>query len=451
MKAHCHLAVLIFSLGVSFPAAAVPAPSSVPAAPASLDERIILVAPTGAGNEDREIQNWQTRIRAEPGSAGDYERLGWAYITKARRTLDTGYYKLAEKTADAMDARFGSSPSSLLLRGHVLDNLHRFHEAEAVGRQLVAARGDAYDYALLSDTLMEQGSIPAAVAACQEEMNRRPGLESYARAAHLRWLTGDLPGATAMMEAAVRASSPVDAATCAWVVTRLSGYELQAGAAARALQLADAAARVAPDYPPALLAQGKALLALDRTVDAVAALRQAAALNPLPEYQWWEADALRAAGRMAAADRVDRGLADHGEVSDPRTLALYLATRAEEKSVAGADAAAAAVRLARAELANRADPLTEDALAWALAASGDLRGAAAAMRTALADHTRDARLFLHAGDIALAAGDRIGAQRYLAAARTYAATLTPGEAALLRDQIEAAGRGGLAPGAVAVR
>ena len=130
---------------------------------ASLDEKIILVQPSGDEREDKDILLWQRRVKAGkesgPESIGNYERLGWAYISKARRTLDAGYYKLAEKTADVMDARFGPSDEALLLRGHVYHNLHRFQEAESVARKLVASRGLAFDFALLSDALMEQGKL----------------------------------------------------------------------------------------------------------------------------------------------------------------------------------------------------------------------------------------------------------------------------------------------------
>lgn len=391
-----------------------------------IDMRIVLTAPAGSEREDREIRLWQQRVQTSPDREDAYERLGWAYIAKARRTLDAGYYKLAEKTADVMDARFGQDPQSRLLRGHVLHNLHRFQEAELVARQLVAGRGMAFDYALLSDALMEQGKLDEAVAACQREMDLKPGLEAYSRAANLRWLKGDLPGATQAMTEAVRSSSPLDPANCAWTLTRLSGYTLQSGQASQALALSDEALRCAPDYPPALLGRGRALIALDRGPEAAGALRRAAELNPLPEYQWWLADTLRATGHPAEASKVEGELIRRGEAADPRTFSLFLATRREDP--------ATAVRLAREELANRADVLTRDALAWALASEGDLPGARAQIQGALAERTRDARLFLHAGEIALASGDRDAAKSFFDKARPIAATLTPAEHNLLSLQ-----------------
>jgi tetratricopeptide (TPR) repeat protein len=78
--------------------------------------------------------------------------------------------------------------------------------------------------------------------------------------------------------------------------------------------------------------------------------------------------------------------------------------------------------------------LTRDALAWALAAEGDLPEARAQIQRALAENTRDARLFLHAGEIALASGDRDSAKSFFDRARPDSATLTPAEHALLSTE-----------------
>jgi tetratricopeptide (TPR) repeat protein len=407
--------------------------AEAPVAPTvSLDERIVLIAPSGTDHEDRDITLWQGRVKAaiaaKQANAGSFERLGWAFIAKARRTLDAGYYKLAEKTADVMDQRFGVTNESLLLRGSVDHNLHRFQEAEAVARQLVARRGIAFDYALLSDALMEQGKLSDSVAACQKMMALKPGVDAYSRAANLRWLTGDLPGAIVAMEAAVRAGSPLDATNTAWTLSRLSAYYLQAGRSGDALNTAEAAERLASDYPPALLAKGRALIALGHPDLAVVPLAKAERLNPLPEYQWWLADTLRADGDTVGAARMEVALRARGEAADPRTYSLFLATRHEKT--------ADAIRLATAEMSNRSDVLTQDALAWARESSGDHVGAAVAIQGALSAQTQDARIFLHAGEIAYSRGEFASARTYFGEARKYAGTLTPSEKGLLDSRLQ---------------
>ncbi len=405
------------------------------AAEIDLDRELVLTPQAGSTREDSAIRDGQQRAGAAGATAADFERLGWAFVAKARRTLDGAYYTLAEKTAAVSEARFGASAASRLLRGHVLHNEHRFHEAEELARALAAERGAPEDWALLSDALMEQGRLAAAVDALQRMANLKPGVEASSRIAHLRWLKGDLRGAIVAMEDAARAVSPRDEEIAAWTLTRLAGFYLQAGRTETARNAADAALRHAPDFPPALLARGRGLLAANQIAASVAPLRRAVELNPLPEYQWWLADALRAAGRGDEALTVERALRERGAASDPRTLALFLATRAES--------ATTAVRLAREELANRGDVFTHDALAWALAANGDWAAAETESRAALAEHTADARIFFHAGEIATARGQRKAAEKYFAEARPLAAALTPSERAALdrRPVLVAAGAG----------
>ena len=397
------------------------------AAGSNLAERIVLTPQLGAQSEDESIRQWQARAARTEASAADFERLGWAFIAKARRTLDTGYYVLAEQTADVLDARHGVTADARLLRGHVLHNLHQFQAAEEVARELSQARGLSPDFALLSDVLMEQGKLEPAIAALQQMVDLKPGPEAYSRVAHLRWLKGDLKGAIEAMELAARASSPRDHVNHAWVLTRLSGYYLQQGDLPRALRLAESANHGVSDYAPGLFAAGRALLALEQPAAAVTALRQAAVLNPLPEYQWWLADALRTTGERSDAAAVVAALERHGQAADGRTLALFWATRRTEP--------ARSVQLARDELAHRADVFTHDALAWALATSGDLPAAHAAMRRALAEGTRDARLFWHAGEIALGLGQTAEAAAFFEQAEPFAATLTPGERARLNASV----------------
>lgn len=396
-----------------------------------LEREIVLTPQAGVTREDAEIRRWQVRAGAPGATAADFERLGWALVAKARRTLDSGYYTLAEKTMAVGEARFGATAESRLLRGHVWHSEHRFREAEGLARSLTVERGAPEDWALLSDVLMEQGKLAEAIEALQRMVDLKPGVEASSRIAHLRWLKGDLRGAITAMEDAARAASPRDEETAAWTLTRLAGFYLQAGRIDAAGNVAEAALKRAPDFPPSLLARGRVLLAMDMFAEAIVPLRRAVELNPLPEYQWWLADALRAAGSAEEAAVVERALQARGAASDPRTLALFLATRAED--------AATAVRLAREELANRGDVFSHDALAWALAASGDCAAAEVESRAALAEKTADARIYFHAGAIAAARGQREAAARFFAQARPLALALTPSERVALDAHARPAG------------
>jgi tetratricopeptide (TPR) repeat protein len=180
-----------------------------------------------------------------------------------------------------------------------------------------------------------------------------------------------------------------------------------------------------PDYAPALLAKGRVLLAENKTGAAILNLQQAAKLNPLPEYQWTLADALRAAKREEEARAVETQLQAKGASEDPRTYALYLAARGEQLETA--------VKLAEAERKERNDMFTLDAQAWALSAAGKHEEAYALMQQALAEKTKDARLFLHAAVIAHKSGRAAEAQLHAKQATTIAQMLLPGERAQLQQ------------------
>src|SRR5205085_2038715 len=146
-----------------------------------------------------------------------------------RCSLDAGFYKLAEKTADVIDARFGPNLDTRLLRAHVLHNLHRFQEAERIARDLVTERGTPADLAWLSDVLVEQGNLAEGIELLQRLANLKPGPETDSRIAHVRWLKGDLKGALTAMQTAREAADPRDFELTAWLDTRRAGLQLQDG------------------------------------------------------------------------------------------------------------------------------------------------------------------------------------------------------------------------------
>jgi len=405
---------------------------------------IALAAHSGDAKIDREIERLQHEIRSNARSfqtEAMIEKLGWSFVEKARESFDPGFYKLAEQCALCLESKQSeskqggqsgdrplSTPQSirsaaLLLRGHALDNLHRFGEAETIARELVETRGGWYDFGLLGDALIEQGKTDEAALAYQKMMEMRPGPQAYGRAAHLRWLKGDTEGARALMLMSAQSSGQTEAAAWAW--SKLSTYELQAGEMKRARAACDAALSTRSEYAPGLFALGRVLLAESKVGEAVGALERAAHLNPLPEYQWALADALRADNREAAAEEVERRLAATGAANDPRSYSLFLATRGRDTDVA--------LRLAEEELKVRRDVYTLDALAWAQSAKGDAAEGWKTMRSALALGTEDARLFLHAAAIAAQVGENTQAKIYARKAAKSAFSLLPGERIRLKQ------------------
>lgn len=392
------------------------------AQPVARDRACLVAVAANAGN-DKDIATLQQdlRQRRDPRAA---EQLGYRFVARARLSNDPGDYVVAEQAADCLESITPSEPAALLLRGHVLHQLHRFSEAEAIARRLVAMREFVLDFGLLGDALMEQGRVAEAAEAYQKMIDLKPFYQSYTRASHLRWLKGDIQGAVQMMEAAVQAASPRDRESVAWAYARLGLYELQRGRLAEAARAADASLQFVPDYAAALLVRGRIQLAQRKTADAVLTLERAARLNPVPEYQWTLADALRLMNRTEDASAIEQQLIRDGASGDPRTLALFLSTRREHGDKA--------IDLARREMGERQDVFTLDAMAWALVSTGNVKEASTLMTRALAEGTEDGRLFLHAAMIAAADGRAADAARYARKAHALRFTLLPSELGVLR-------------------
>jgi len=393
--------------------------------PGATDPLAIALAPhSGNARLDDQIRRTQEQVRTAQNPEIALEQLGWLFVTKARQSFDAGFYKLAELCAQGLEARRPHSPEALLLRGHTLQSQHRFREAESLAQQLVAQRGLSFDYGLLGDILVDLGRADEAAHAYQAMLDLKPDPQGYARAAHIRWLKGDLEGSLEVMRMAAGAGSALDSESAAWMHTQLARYLWQAGKDAEASRALRIALGVQTNFPPALLLRGRMLLAAADNEEAIQLLTLAAQLNSLPEYQWVLSEALRAAHRENEARTVEAEILSRGPASDPRTCALFLATRRERLDLAE--------RLARQELKERQDVFTHDALAWALAGRGNLEEARSEARLALAQGTQDARLYFHAAVIASRAGDFSDAGECLNKALAFKSQLLPGELAQLR-------------------
>ena len=380
---------------------------------------IALVPHQGDEPLDREIRQLQDQVRNGKRPLETMKRLGWAFVRKARVSCDPGYYKLAEQCVLSVRSVNPKDPDALLLQGHILDSLHKFREAESVARNLVALRNQAPDYGLLGDVLMEQGRLQEAIEPYQEMINLRPDLEGYLRIAHVRWLKGDLEGAEEIMKIAVTAGSPREPESTAWAYTRQGSYQLQISNIEAARRSAETALGYVGNYPAALLLKARVLVASGNAEAGIPLLQEAAQRTMLPEYQWALADSLRQAGRMYEAEAVEQVLLNNGAINDPRTFAVYLVTRGQNPQKA--------LALARAELTNRADVFTLDAMAWALKANGRLAEARDYSQKSLREGTCDARLFYHAGSIALANGNDQDALTWFTRAGLIEQMLMPSE------------------------
>ncbi len=387
---------------------------------------IALAAQSGNTKLDEEISKWQQKSKTSNKEAGkiSLEQLGWKFIEKARISNDPGFFQIAAACAECIQANATQpSPEAMLLRGHSLHQMHRFSEAEPIARELVKARGLAFDFGLLGDVLMEQGKLKEAIGAYQKMMDQKPNAQAYSRAAHIRWLQGDVNGAEQLAMLAARSGSPSDREATAWSYSKLAFYELQQGKMNQAKSAIGASLQWQPEYAPALLMKGKILMSEGNFSESVTTLKRAAELNPLTEYHWALADAMRANGNENEALLIESKISQ----DDPRTLSIFYATRSvnPEKSL----------QLSSEELKNRQDVYTWDSLAWAQFANGNFSEAENSINKSLAEKTHDARFFLHAGVITARLEKRSAAKKYLQQASSIKQMLLPSELEILKREV----------------
>ncbi len=378
----------------------------------------------GESEQDDKIRALQKRLAASPSDAPSLEKLAWLLIAKARSETDHSLYGPAKECAKKLIDSDQSKAEGQLILGHLLLQQHQFAKAREVALSLTKERGWHYDYGLLGDILLDLGDTTGATEAYEQMMQQRPGLESYARAALIRWQRGHLDDAVAAMELAVSAGSLRQPEPIAWAGSKLTLLYLQQGELSRAHVIADRALSLVPEYPHALLARGRTLMAEERFAEALPDLKRASSKLEEPAFLWALEDCLRSLD-VREADGIAEQLHATGESADPRTYALYLATHRRDTS--------RALSLALAELEQRQDILTHDAVAWAAFANGDLTLAQESMKKALADGTRDPRLALHAAAIAKAAGDHDKAIQFYHSAERERSLLLPSEQTLLND------------------
>jgi tetratricopeptide (TPR) repeat protein len=373
------------------------APPSLGAAEARLERHAICVAgPLTAG----QARDPLARIRAAPGDPTAWAEAGEGWLREARlRGLHADYHAAlacAEAAAELApgDSRIGR------LRAQALLGDHRFEEAQAVAAALLATRPrDLVALAVLSDALLELGRFDEAANAAQRMMDLRPSLPSYLRASHLVWLQGDVQGALEAARLALGSASPRDPEPFAWAVVHRATLLWHQGDLDGAEAGFRRALELVGEYGPALLGSGRVALARGDASGAAEILARALQARPGVEAAWALGDAREAAGDARGAAEAWREAEKLGAL-DARTWALFLAT----KGLHPQDA----LRLAQAERAVRADPYTEDVLAWALFRAGRIEEARAAAERAIGLGTPDPRFLFHAGAIRVACGDAGG-------------------------------------------
>ncbi|MBI3890203.1 MAG: tetratricopeptide repeat protein [Candidatus Wallbacteria bacterium] len=373
-----------------------------------------------------EIGRISEALGKRPDDARALTALAEAYLREAQVSGDGTGYGRAEAALRKVLALDPRDYGALALQGWVEYGQHRFREAEASARKAIAIAPDAgRNYALLSDALLELGRYDAAVDALQLMLDRQPGPAGYSRAAHMRFLHGDLDGALEMVETGLESSLSGGARdVAAWLYTQAGEIHAARGDATKARRSFEQALGQVPGYFRAvgplarLLAnQGESDHALELLKPAIACFQEPGLLGTLEDIAEARRDA--AAARAAAemlevAAKLD--LATTGRLNRTHAVLDLERQRAVERAVTAAEA----------EYRERPDIYSADALAWARFRTGKLQPAAKLSAEACRLGTPDALLLYHRGAILERQGKTAEGAAFLAEALRRGATLPPG-------------------------
>ena len=283
--------------------------------------------------------------------------------------------------------------------------------AKALNKQVP---DDVMVYGLLTEANAELGNYRDAESAAQWMLNLRPGnLPALTHAAHLRELFGDTDGSYELLQMAYESTPPTEDEERAWLLTQMGQLRLATGNTDSAEKLLEQALATFPNYPLAIGALGEVRIEQTRYAEAVALFRQRYQFTSRSEHLYDLARALQLAGREGEAKKsfaeFERKslLESSQKYNSNRELIFYYADCVKQPIQAPLEVAEAGIRLAEGRLH------ALDAYAWALHRNGRDVEARKQIEAALAVGIRDAKLLLHAGEIALKLHDPDAARRYL--------------------------------------
>jgi tetratricopeptide (TPR) repeat protein len=377
---------------------------------------------------ERNIAQAKKLIEKNANDFEAYNALALALSRRAREISDVAFYTEGEA---ALQKSFAISPDNFdgqRIQVWLLLGKHEFQAALEAAKNLSRKMpDDVMLYGFLTDAYVELGNYKEAETAAQWMLDLKPGnMPGLTRAAYLRELFGDIDGSLDLMDMAYQSTPPGEVEDAAWIVTQMAHLNLAIGKIDEAEKLSRQALAMFPGYHYALGNLAKVRIQQKRYDEAVALLRQRYQAAPHAENLFDLAQTLQWAGRREEAKKA------FAEFEQKSLLETIRADNSNHELVffyaVYANLPGKALEVARREYARRQDVFTLDCYAWALHGNGQNQEAIQQINTALAVGIRDAKIFRHAGEIALAAGDRAAAERYL---RQSAELNAPGSAEAL--------------------
>ncbi|OKJ29293.1 hypothetical protein AMK23_07580 [Streptomyces sp. CB02130] len=395
--------------------------------PASLSDLTALIG-------DR--QKW---VESHPKDAPSLATLGTAYVEWARRSADTAYYARAEqalkRSLEAQPGERGNGAAWLGLAA-LANARHDFLAAKRWGETVKKQQPKAWNvYPVLIDAYTGLGDQKAATAATETFGELRKGVPALARTADLYRGNGWREDALATArEAADRATQPAEKAEA---LHRLGELARERGEPEEAVAQFDAALRTDAAQYASLAGRARALAALDRTDEALAAYQSALEKLPRPQYalelgELYESLGLDGDARTQYAKlREMVAAAKKDGVDESLVLARFEADHGDPE---------AAVELLRAQWRGQhRSAAVADALGWALHRAGKSEEGLEYAQLAADTGVRNASYAYHLGVIQRELADYGPARRNLEQAVRTDPAFSPLAAPLAQEALDALG------------
>ncbi|MET7369788.1 tetratricopeptide repeat protein [Streptomyces sp. NPDC005566] len=369
--------------------------------PASLSDLTALIG-------DR--QEW---VETHPSDAPSWAVLGTAYVEWGRRSADAAYYTRAEQALQrslaAQPGERGNAEAWVGL-GALANARHDYLAAKKWGETVRARQPKNWTaYPVLIDAYNGLGEYTAAGRATEKFGSLRKGVPALARTADMYRGQGWREDALATaQEAADRATTPAEKAEA---LHRLGDLAWERGEPAEAAAQYEAALRTDGNHLASRAGRARALVALDRTDEALADYQTVSAKLPRPEYvlelgELYESLNLDGDARTQYTElRKLLAQAKSAGVNESLTEARFEADHGDP---------AAAVDLMRAEWsALHRSSAAADALGWALHRAGRSEEALQYAERAVGTGVRNASYTYHLGVIESALSQNGPARNHL--------------------------------------
>jgi tetratricopeptide (TPR) repeat protein len=359
------------------------------------------------------ITNAQFAIAKKPNLFSNYNALAIALARRARETSDVNFYTQAEEALQKSQQLAPGNFEGEKLHVWLLLGRHEFAAALEAAKPLNQKMpDDVLVYGFMVDANVELGNYPDAEKSAQWMLNLRPGnMPALTRTAYLRELFGDVDGSYELMQMALQGTPPTEHEDQAWIMNQMAHLDLASGKPADAEKILQQALTIFPGYHYALGNLAKVRIEQKRYPEAVDLLQQRFKAAPHAENLYDLAVALKLAGRAEEANSAftefeKKSLAETMRRDNSNhELVFYYADQSNQSTKA--------LEVAQREFSYRHDVFTLDAYAWVLHKNNRDAEARKQIEAALAVGIREARIFYHAGEIALAQGDQKSALNYL--------------------------------------